>query len=141
MKKILYPTDGSDNANKALEYVKDFAKKFEAKVIVLINYEIPNYYGRYDAMQVFNDLDSQLRRNCTEIAEKKVAELAEEGIDAVHIVTTGDAGDRVVQEAERHNVDFIVMGCRGLGGIKSFLLGSVSNYVLHHTNIPTLIIK
>src|SRR5215210_1161971 len=50
------------------------------------------------------------------------------------------AGPNVVNAADLHDAAAIVMGSRGLTGLRSMLLGSVSNAVVHHADRPTLVI-
>jgi nucleotide-binding universal stress UspA family protein len=47
----------------------------------------------------------------------------------------------IVAEAEDEDFDLIVMGSRGLGGIKEYILGSVSNQVVHEAKSPVLVVK
>jgi nucleotide-binding universal stress UspA family protein len=47
----------------------------------------------------------------------------------------------IVEIADRHDAATIVMGSRGLTGLRSMLLGSVSNAVVHHADRPTLVIR
>jgi nucleotide-binding universal stress UspA family protein len=47
----------------------------------------------------------------------------------------------ILEIADRHDAATIVMGSRGLAGLRSTLLGSVSNAVVHHTDRPTLIFR
>jgi len=51
----------------------------------------------------------------------------------------GSAGEGLVQMAEEEQCDLIVMGTRGLGSIRRTILGSVSDYVLHHSKVPVII--
>ena len=51
-----------------------------------------------------------------------------------------DAGQTIVKIARENNANAIVMGSRGLGTVRRTLLGSVSDYVLHHAHIPTCVI-
>lgn len=51
------------------------------------------------------------------------------------------AGEAIVKAAEEHNVDFIVVGSRGLGTIRRTIMGSVSDYIVHHAYVPVLICK
>ena len=141
MKKILFAADGSENSEKAFLYVKDLAKALVAKVIILNSYELPSYYQRYETESILSDLESHLVKTSVDLSESLTKRLADENIEGISITSYGDAGVKIVEEATKHNVDLIVVGSRGLGGIKSFLLGSVSNYVLHHTDIPVLVIK
>ena len=54
---------------------------------------------------------------------------------------TGKPGEAICQVAEDENVTFIVSGTRGLGRIKRTLVGSVSDYVLHHARVPVIVVK
>jgi len=51
----------------------------------------------------------------------------------------GSAGHSIVERAEKEQADLIVTGSRGLGVIRRTILGSVSDYVLHHAKIPVLV--
>lgn len=53
----------------------------------------------------------------------------------------GDAGPGIVDVAKRENVTYIVMGSRGLGKLRRTLLGSVSDYVLHHAHSPVIVCR
>jgi nucleotide-binding universal stress UspA family protein len=55
-------------------------------------------------------------------------------------MTKGEAGPKIVEKAEENDCDLIVIGNRGLGSVRSILLGSVSNYVVHHIKSPILLI-
>ena len=52
---------------------------------------------------------------------------------------TGDPGEQIVEAATKEGADFIITGSRGQGTIRRTLLGSVSDYVLHHSHVPVLI--
>ncbi|MFB4166911.1 universal stress protein [Virgibacillus sp. JSM 102003] len=52
-----------------------------------------------------------------------------------------NAGDKLCEYAEDHEMDLIIVGSRGLGGVKKLLLGSVSTNIVHHATCPILIIK
>ncbi|MCL7042763.1 hypothetical protein MKW94_001259 [Papaver nudicaule] len=53
----------------------------------------------------------------------------------------GDPKDMICQAAEQMDIDFVLVGSRGLGKIKRAFLGSVSDYCAHHANCPVLIVK
>jgi len=53
----------------------------------------------------------------------------------------GKVADRILEIAKEGNFDMIVMGSHGLSGFKEFLLGSVSNQVVHKATCPVLIVK
>ena len=61
----------------------------------------------------------------------------------VKVIGTPAGGPReqILELAEKHNIDFIVMGSRGMGTVKRMLLGSVSNYVVNHAHCNVLVVK
>jgi nucleotide-binding universal stress UspA family protein len=56
-------------------------------------------------------------------------------------VSYGDDGKRIVEVAEKHHFDLVVIGSRGMGAAKELFLGSTSNYVLHKSKKPVLVVK
>ena len=86
-----------------------------------------------------------------ETAENVAAALAAEGADLaaqaglnarpVHACASGPIAETMLNVAGEHRVAAIVLGSRGRGGIKSMLLGSVSNHVVHHTTRPTFVVR
>jgi nucleotide-binding universal stress UspA family protein len=73
--------------------------------------------------------------------EKKVAKGTKEGVDVSHIVTMGNASETIIDTAKKENIDLIVMGSRGLTGMKKIVaLGSVTRNVSEHVRCPVLIV-
>ena len=53
----------------------------------------------------------------------------------------GSPGSEIVKIAQQGKFDMIVIGARGVGGAKEKFLGSTSNYVMHKTKVPVLVVK
>ncbi|KAL9967148.1 hypothetical protein ACROYT_G025321 [Oculina patagonica] len=53
---------------------------------------------------------------------------------------TNKPGEGIINAAQKHNADIIVMGTRGLSTLRRTVLGSVSDYVLHHSGIPVAVV-
>jgi nucleotide-binding universal stress UspA family protein len=66
---------------------------------------------------------------------------AQNGIMFEQKIVFGDTGHTIVKFAKDKNYDIIVIGARGLSPVKEVFLGSVSNYVLHKTGLPVLVVK
>ena len=62
------------------------------------------------------------------------------GVPYAFRLETGHPAEVIVRLAETDGFDLVVLGSRGLGGVKEFLLGSVSNRVSHHARCPVLIV-
>ncbi len=63
------------------------------------------------------------------------------GVGAEFTQTIGEPGKVICEVAQSWNADLIVIGRRGLSGLREFLLGSTSSYVLHHATCNVLIIQ
>jgi nucleotide-binding universal stress UspA family protein len=60
-------------------------------------------------------------------------------LEAAYLLWTGEPGDAIVAAAQAEGADLIVVGTRGLDDAGRFLLGSVSDYVVHHSSCPVLV--
>jgi nucleotide-binding universal stress UspA family protein len=67
--------------------------------------------------------------------------LAEQGVDAKVELIQGSPAEVILDYANENGFDVIVIGSRGLGGIREFVLGSVSHNVVQHARIPVLVVK
>ncbi|WP_078381609.1 universal stress protein [Sutcliffiella halmapala] len=67
--------------------------------------------------------------------------LAQEHVDAPVEIVIGDAAKSICHFAETNNNDLIIIGSRGLGGLKKLILGSVSDKVTNSANCPVLVAK
>lgn len=63
------------------------------------------------------------------------------GVDFKTLVKTGKTAETIAQVADEEGVKHIVMGTRGLGGVKGLLLGSVTTKVIHLTEVPITLTK
>jgi nucleotide-binding universal stress UspA family protein len=77
------------------------------------------------------------------VADGGVHIASEAGLHATPVAVEADGSvwTTILQIADRHDAAMIVMGSRGLTGVRSRLLGSVSSAVVHHTDRPTLIFR
>ncbi|MCS6776718.1 MAG: universal stress protein [Chloroherpetonaceae bacterium] len=143
--RILLASDGSDHALRAAEAAGQIASKFGAHVILLTVFNppviAPPFLGGPEPI-VDPQVLSQQAEEIQEAVERRTGEVLER-----HHCTyecrreSGHPVDQIVRVAEEERVDLIVMGSRGLGGLQSFLLGSVSDRVLHHAHCPVLIVR
>lgn len=142
MNKILLAYDGSEESKKALQEVKriGFQNKSEVTVLsVAAQSDIANIES--GVKRYVEDIHKALleeSKNLLEIAVKEFADYPFK-VDAVN--TMGKPGAVIVEYASENNIDLIVMGSRGLGAVKRTFLGSVSNYVLNHTEKSVYIVR
>ncbi|GKU76592.1 universal stress protein [Paenibacillus sp. L3-i20] len=86
--------------------------------------------GYHEQLQEYEDALLQHAKDL--IAELPFADL---------VVLTGDPATVILEHAEKSNSNLIVMGSRGLGAFKEWMLGSVSHHVVQQSKIPVLIVK
>ena len=80
------------------------------------------------------------RQQGQEIISKYNKKLEEHGINGTVLFEVGKPGETVINTAEKNKATMIVMGTRGFGLVRRTILGSVSEYVIHHTKVPVTVV-
>ncbi len=137
IKKILFPTDGSAFSERASEYALELAKAMGAELSVVHVVELPSPKGLAPG-----EIEKQKARRA-ESCFKSVKERAETaGVKVeTRMLVSRSVSDALLEEAEEGGYDIVVMGSHGLSGMKKFLLGSVSEALVHHGSKPVLVVK
>ena len=151
IENILVALDGSKAANKALEFALDLAEKYSAQVVLLTVVDaVPVPLTVYSAPDmelgapVFMEKYLKEFKNYHEKMLAKALKKAKKSKPSVKISTKlveGRPAHTIIETAKEGKFDIIVMGSRGLGGIKEFFLGSVSDRVADEAPCPVLIVK
>ncbi|XP_041350151.1 universal stress protein YxiE-like isoform X1 [Gigantopelta aegis] len=77
-----------------------------------------------------------------DILEKKYREkLQSKGISGKFRTGSGKPGEVIVTIAKEENSSLVITGTRGLGKFRRTILGSVSDYIVHHSNVPVLVCR
>ena len=137
IKKILVPLDGSSNSFRGLDVAIHMARESHATITGLYVAAIT----KPRTNDKITSLEKILLGHAQKIMKKSKLKAAQKGILFFDRVSYGDDGKRIVEVAEKQNFDLIVIGSRGMGSAKEFFLGSTSNYVLHKSKKPVLIVK
>jgi nucleotide-binding universal stress UspA family protein len=138
---ILVPVDFSGHSSRALDAAIELAKHFGGKLHLIHVYPIqPILVAPYEA-----SLPIDIEKNLREPANLRLREWAERAAQAGVAVETMTAADTpaeaIVRRAEDIGADLIVMGTRGLTGLKHVLLGSVTERTLRTAPCPVLTVK
>jgi len=135
MQRIVVGVDGSDSAKEALDWA--LARATPDDVVVLAHaWSLPAVGGFEMPVASLADFEVAAHGLVKDI----VAEVETEGGPTIETdVHSGHAGLRLTQLSE--DADLVVVGCRGYGGFKGLLLGSVSTYVVHHASCPVAVIR
>ncbi|AVX20594.1 MULTISPECIES: universal stress protein [Carboxydocella] len=146
MKKILIPIDGSEHAQKAALWVKNFFKDFKNVSVTFLHVsDLPKELMPHSYMMesiIEPTLIEEIINEKKEQAFKSVAGVFEDTeIKTEYVNKVGNPAEVIAQVAATENFDLVVIGSRGLGEIKGILLGSVSDRVAHICKRPVLIVK
>lgn len=141
IKTILVPLDGSDNSFRALDAALVLAKNLNAKITAIY------CIGIIPVMeaQIIDPIKCQVeeRKYADEVLHKAESLAKESNVPISTIVRYGNPGIEIVQiiKNKKNKIDLVVIGSRGQSPIKEMFLGSVSNYVLHKSPVPVLVVK
>jgi nucleotide-binding universal stress UspA family protein len=140
--KILYPTDFSDVAKNALDFIKTLEDADKKEVIVLhvMDANMMDFSSRY-APELFLTIEEKIKENITKDLSKIEISLAERGF-TVHIrLERGVPFREILRVEQEEDVSVIVIGSHGVSNVKEMLLGSVSEKVIRKAKKPVLVIK
>ena len=129
--------DGSKNSVRGLDEAIYLARQCNAIITGL--YVIPLAKPVTDSQISY--LEKYLLNNASKFMSKAKIRAAQNGILFDDDIIYGDEGPKIINYANNKSYDIIVIGSRGMGSIKETFLGSTSNYVLHKSKIPVLIVK
>lgn len=133
-KKVLFPTDFSDDKQTVLRCIGEIPGIKEVTLLYIVDATDHSIQGRTHGQHI---------ANAKILMEEKKAYLTCLGLDVsirVDVLQQGNVYEEILKTAERENVSLIIMGARGKG-LRDLLLRSVSTDVLHHTKIPLLLIR
>ena len=136
IKKILVALDGSKNSNRGLDMAIYLARQNDTKLTgIHVIGKMPKEYRKlgYPEKPLLVEADKIM-----EYAKKRSAQ---NGILFEKKISFGDIGTEIVKFAKSLNYDIIIIGARGQGTFKEIFLGSVSNYVVHKSKIPVLLVR
>ena len=138
VQKILLPIDGSEGSYIALEAARQIAEKFGAKIILLNVVDVGNRASMHEYYAYDPTVEDALVKRGQRILEDAKTKLL--GADVEGVTVLGHPGDSIVTYCDENPVDLVVMATRGMTKVRRFFIGSVTNYVMHHTTVPVLAI-
>jgi nucleotide-binding universal stress UspA family protein len=145
--KILVATDGSEEADLALTTAADLAEKTDSELHVAfvfptaVQLPFPRPILARPAEVQERELEAAMHQ-AQEFLDRQVERVKNEGVSVAetHLVR-GQPDKEIVHIGEETGAGLIVMGSRGLGGIRRALMGSVSDSVVRHAHCPVLVVR
>ncbi|CAC5414392.1 unnamed protein product [Mytilus coruscus] len=140
--------DGSKHSDLALKWYTENVHKSGDKVLLThcVDHRKHLTYGSVSMVPGNPDSITHAfaaeEKKAKELMEKYVADCKKLGLHDVDLVKViGEPGDGIIKAAEEKKADMIITGCRGLGQIRRTMVGSVSDYILHHSHVPVFVCR
>jgi nucleotide-binding universal stress UspA family protein len=136
-KNILVALDGSENSIRALKNAIILAKQTDASITGIS--VIQAFPTEMSVMRTI--VGKAMSKHYKDFMSKAKTMCTKKDVEFLDVVEYGEEGRTIVSFAQKNNFDLIVIGSRGMGNIGELFLGSTSNYVMHSSKIPVMIIK
>lgn len=137
--RILVPTDGSESADAVIEHAMGIGVPNDAEVHAI--YVINTGALPSPDVEFRREFIEEGERIGEEAVDAVAAVASEAGLEAVTTITRGTPYEEIIEYANEHEIDLIVMGTHGRTGLRHFLLGSVAERVIRHAGSPVLLIR
>ncbi len=138
---ILVPIDFSAPSTRALKTAIGLAKTFNAKLHLLHAYHLPIAITMPDAVVVPQSFWDSVRDASARKLEKSYETVTREGIECESHLTAQTPSSAIVETARQVRAGLIVMGTRGLSGLKHVLPGSVAERTVRAAPCPVMTVK
>ena len=141
-RKILVPTDFSEQFMISLNYAKELACNGNSELHIIHVVEHSVYPADLGITQAsFIDLEMEMNKKSKEQLDFIKQDLEREGIHPVIHISSGRASERIVEYAEEHEIDLICIATHGRSGLEHFLFGSTAEKVLRKAPCPVLAVR
>ena len=136
--KILVPLDGSKNSIRGLETAITLARSCGATITGFYSIYAPSH----SEFKGVGSVEKSFNKEVKKFMEEAKTLARQNGIVFKDKIARGEIGYNIIKATHgKTKFDMIVMGSRGRSNTKEIFFGSVSNYVIHTSKIPVLIVK
>jgi nucleotide-binding universal stress UspA family protein len=140
-KKILVCLDGSPLAEAALPHAQILASDEEAEVILLRVSVNPAAEFSFSDPAIANKFIQDMEAETLHYLQSVRSRLQKAGFRTSFLIRQGTVAETILQTASETKTDVIVMSTHGRSGIQRWLLGSVADRIVTHSNIPVMLIR
>ena len=137
MHQILVPVDFSDASAHALKFAYSINKHFFARLQILHLFDVPITAGD-DSELYLKNFDAYRKSFDDELWDFVKTNKGEFHYETEVFSTSGGHYQGIIEFSRKHHNDMIIIGHKGAGGLRRWLFGSVSRYLLTHPPIPVL---
>ena len=138
VRRILCPIDFSRHADLVVEWAAHLAEEHASELILLHAYHLPVEFQQLEGAYLPADFWESVKEEAQRSLRVWGDQLRAKGLDVEEIVREGYAASVIDEEAVQGKADLIVMGSRGLSGLKHLLVGSIAERVVQKAHCPVL---
>jgi nucleotide-binding universal stress UspA family protein len=141
LSRVIVPLDGSERAEAVLPIVVELATAINLKVILLRSYSLKQLIYNYGVPNL-DELEAELKTQAISYLDSKVRQLKSEGlVDVSPLASEGEAAETIIELASGAPNSLIAMCSHGRSGVRRWVLGSVTEKVVRHSDDPVLVIR
>jgi nucleotide-binding universal stress UspA family protein len=141
VQRILVPLDFSRHAESILEWATHLAEEHDSKLLLLHAYHLPVEFQQLEGAYLPQDFWASVKSEAEQNLNRYAEPLRAKGLTVEVIVREGYPATVIEEEAVELEADLIVIGTRGLSGLKHLLLGSIAERVVQKSPCPVLTVK
>lgn len=140
-KKILVPVDGTQNCEKVFDYAKELALTFKSEIVLFNAQEIAPTIAWVNDPIAYQQIVIDPDKIAQDILNKALTCFEDTQIKVTTCFSLGDPAHAILDQAEASECDVIIMSTHSNKAITRFLLGSVTDKVVHHAKVSVLIVR
>lgn len=138
---ILLALDISEGSKHAFYWAKEHLFRPEDSLILVhvraTQLMVADFHG--DIMMALHQMDQAAKQESHRLLQAYAKEL--QGCKVTAYAIRGEPRTEILRKAKELNADLVVVGSRGMGMIKRAVLGSLSDYIVHHATCPVLVVR
>ena len=140
-RKILLPTDGSEHAEKTIQYAVSLAKATGATIVAMYAFNPPLSLRSQRGAAMMEEFRTSLEAEAKDIIAEVAERLAKEGLNVTAMAVEGSPAEAILRAADDEKPDVIVMGSRGSGSLPGLILGGVAEKVVRYSPVTVTVEK
>lgn len=140
LNNILVPIDGSKESICACKWACTIAQGTGATITLLHVVDLNLKMTSFDRVSMSGYVPESIKKQGEDLLAAYRSHMPQE-LQIKNVLQAGSPHQTIVAVAEEVQPDWIIMGSRGASNLKEIVMGSVSQYVLHHVSCPVMIVK
>ncbi|WP_181347973.1 universal stress protein [Thalassobacillus sp. CUG 92003] len=138
-KRILLATDGSEHSQRAIDETIKMVTPYKDQVTIDLVYAVDGETSKSDVLKYGDAQTATIKRK--EKFLPTIQSIEAQEIDADIILLHGNPAETIIEYANEHDYDCVVVGSRGRNKFQTLILGSVSHKLVKYVQAPVIVVK